>query len=239
MVRQRLTINPERGRGAKAARKAVVLLSGGLDSAVTLYIAGKKGYRCNCLIFDYGQRHKKEIEKAKNLARLSGSEFEVVKLTLPWKGSSLVDKKIKLPTGRTVREIKTKGIPSTYVPARNTVFLSIAASFAEAIGADTIFIGAHHEDSSGYPDCRKEYLEDFRESIKLGTRAGLEGRLDLEFPLIDKSKSEIIKTGRKLGVDFKRTWSCYKGDAAPCGKCDSCILRAKGFREARVKDPLI
>lgn len=218
-------------------RKAVVLLSGGLDSAVTLFLAKRKGYDCRCLFFDYGQRHKKELRHARKLADFAGSSLDIVRLKLPWKGSSLVDKTIDIPSGRSVEKIRS-GIPNTYVPARNTVFLSMAASFAEAIGARSIFIGAHFEDSSGYPDCRREYLEIFDKLIKRGTRSGLDNRLRLEFPLVDKSKAEIIRLGRSLGVPFDLTWSCYKGGSKPCVVCDSCILRSKGFKEAGVKDPL-
>lgn len=222
----------------KLRKRAVVLLSGGLDSAVTLYYAMREGYDCHCIIFDYGQRHNKEIEQAKRIAKASDARLKIVKLNLPWKGSSLLDKKRGLPLDRSIREIK-KGIPSTYVPARNTIFLSIASSFAEAIGAKAIFIGAHFEDSSGYPDCRKEYLERFQKAIKIGTKAGLEGRLSLRYPLIDKTKKEIIKLGGSLGVPFQLTWSCYRGGARPCSRCDSCILRAKGFKAAGIKDPLV
>ncbi len=219
-------------------KKAVILLSGGLDSAVTLFLAQSKGYGCYCLNFDYGQRHRVEMAMAKSLAARAGADLKIVKLDFPWGGSSLIDKKSALPKDRSPAEISSSGIPSTYVPARNTIFLSIAASYAEAIGADAIFIGAHSEDSSGYPDCRENYLEAFDEVIKIGTKRGIEKKLKLEFPLIKLSKSGIISLGRRLGVPFERTWSCYKGDKSPCGKCDSCVLRAKGFKETGAKDPV-
>lgn len=219
-------------------RKAVILLSGGLDSAVALYYAKDKGYLCHCLNFDYGQRHSVEIENARQLAREAGAQFTAIKLPFFWKGSSLVDLSKDIPRRRKIDEIRS-GVPSTYVPARNTVFLSIAASFAEATGAEVIFIGAHSEDSSGYPDCRREYLETFNRVIKLGTRAGCEGRLRLEFPLIDKGKKDIIRLGSSLGVPFQYAWSCYAGGKRPCMTCDSCILRAKGFKEAGMEDPIM
>lgn len=218
--------------------KAIVLLSGGLDSAVTLYFAKSRHYDCHSLTFDYGQIHKKEMTQAEKLAKAAGSRIEVVKIRLPWKGSSLLDRTKKLPQDRTIDEIE-KGIPSTYVPARNTIFLSIASSLAEAIGARSVFIGAHFEDSSGYPDCRRRYLEAFQKVIKIGTKAGLENRLSLRYPLIGKRKKEIIKLGHTLGVPFQFTWSCYKGGRRPCMRCDSCILRAKGFKEACLEDPLL
>lgn len=221
----------------KIDQKAVVLVSGGLDSAVTLYYAMANGYSCHCLNFDYGQRHSIEIVKARKIAGDAGAGFTSVSLPFSWKGSSLLDTGKRLPEHRTLSQISS-GIPSTYVPARNTVFLSIAASFAEAIGASAVFIGAHSEDSSGYPDCRRVYLEAFDKAIRLGTKAGIEGRLRLEFPLIDKKKKEIIELGLSLGVPFEDAWSCYSGGERPCMKCDSCILRANGFKEAGAEDPL-
>lgn len=219
--------------------KAVVLLSGGLDSAVALFLAVKEDLDCHCLAFRYGQRHDREISAARRIAKTAGAGLEVVRLNLPWKGSSLMDGETDLPAPRSVEEIRSGGIPSSYVPARNTIFLSIAASFAEVIRADSIFIGAHFEDSSGYPDCRKGYLEAFNEVIKTGTKRGREGNLKLRFPLIDKSKSEIIKLGASLAVPFHMTWSCYSGRERSCETCDSCVLRAKGFREAGMEDPLL
>lgn len=215
-------------------KKAVVLLSGGLDSAVTLYSALREGYDCRCLVFDYGQRHRSEIARAKVIAAGAGATVTELKIDMPWKGSSLTDMDEHVPSGRKAEEIKMGGVPSTYVPARNTVFLSLAASYAEAIGAEAIFIGAHHEDSSGYPDCRKDYLKAFDKTVKLGTKSGIENRLKVEFPLVDLSKKEIIELGASLGVPLEKTWSCYQGGSEPCGECDSCVLRAKGFKEAGI-----
>jgi len=219
--------------------KAVVLLSGGLDSAVTLLLALREGYECRALTFDYGQRHRLEIARAARIAAEAGVALEVVKLELPWKGSSLLDRRERLPAERSADGISSGGIPTTYVPARNSIFLSFAASFAEAIGADAVFIGAHYEDSSGYPDCRREYLEAFDKAMGLGTKRGAEGRLALKFPLADKTKAQIIRLGRSLGVPFQFTLSCYEGWEKPCMQCDSCVLRAKGFKEAGIEDPCI
>ncbi len=219
-------------------KRAVILLSGGLDSAVTMYIAREERYECHALMFDYGQRHRRELAFAGRLARRCGARLKLVVLDLPWKGSSLVDEKARLPSSRSAEKIRAMGIPSTYVPARNTIFLSIAASYAETIGASVIFIGAHTEDSSGYPDCRRDYLKAFAKVLRIGTKQGLENRLNLEFPLVEKSKSDIIRLARSLGVPLQHTWSCYEGRRRPCGKCDSCVLRAKGFKEAGIKDPL-
>lgn len=218
--------------------KAVVLLSGGLDSAVTLFIAKKQGFKCHCLIFDYGQRHRREIEAAKAVARNAGCSYEILKIKLPWNGSSLLDKRKKIRVKCQVSSVK--GIPDTYVPGRNIIFLSFALSYAEAIAAKAVFIGAHAEDYSGYPDCRPEFYRDFRKVSSSGTKAGVEGRpIKIIAPLINKNKAQIIKIGQRLGVTFGLTRSCYKGGKNPCGKCDSCYYRAKGFREAGLKDPLL
>jgi len=218
-------------------KEAVVLLSGGLDSATTLYLARKQGFKCFCLIFDYGQRHRKEISSAKKIAQSTGSKFQVVKVSLPWKGSSLLDKNINIPSAASDG---ASGIPTTYVPARNIIFLSFALSCAEAMKAEAIFIGAHSQDYSGYPDCRPEFYQAFRKVDACGTKSGVEKRgVKIITPLINKGKAEIIRLGNRLGVPFGETWSCYQGGKRPCGECDSCHYREKGFREAKSFDPLL
>jgi len=222
-------------------RKAVVLLSGGLDSATTLYLAKKRGFKCLCLIFDYHQRHRREIESAKRIASAANCPWRIIKINLPWKGSALLDKDIKIPE---LTDSRTHGltnkIPSTYVPARNIIFLSFALSYAEAKQASAIYIGAHIQDYSGYPDCRPEFFSAFNKVISCGTKSGVEKRkIKIESPLIHKNKAQIIRIAGALGVPFELTWSCYRGGRIPCGECDSCYFRAKGFREAGIKDPLI
>jgi 7-cyano-7-deazaguanine synthase len=215
-------------------KKAVVLLSGGLDSATTLFLAGERGYKCYPLIFDYGQRHRREIGFARRIAQEAGLECRVIEIPLPWRGSALLDRKKRIPPppGK-------KRIPATYVPARNTIFLSFALSYAEAIGARKIFIGANAVDYSGYPDCRPGYIKAFNNVITKGTKAGIEGkRISVEAPLINRTKAQIVRTGVKLGVPYEYTWSCYRGTLRPCGRCDSCLIRERGFREAGMKDPL-
>lgn len=215
-------------------KKAIVLLSGGIDSATALYAAKEKGFHPFSLIFDYGQKHKKEIIFAKRIAKHARSPYRVVKVPFPPKGSSLLDKKKNIPGGRALSRIK-KGIPTTYVPARNLIFLSIATSFAESMKADAIFIGAHTEDYSGYPDCRKAFFGLFKKTIASGTKSGK--RIKICTPLIGKKKSEIIKMGLRLNVPLKFTWSCYKGTRRPCGACESCLFRARGFKELGIDDP--
>ena len=214
--------------------KAVVLLSGGLDSSTVLFMARKK-YDCECLIFRYGQRHTREIESAVKIAGMAGCSYRIMDITLPWGGSSLTDKKLKLPAND-IGEIGRHGVPSTYVPGRNTIFISYALSLAEAAGARKIFVGANAVDFSGYPDCRPEYYESFNRLLKVGTR---NKNIKIVTPLIYKTKTDIVKLGFRYSVPFGLTWSCYGGGAEPCGVCDSCVLRAKGFREAKRKDPLL
>ena len=220
-------------------KKAIVLLSGGLDSATALYVALDKGYRCRCLIFDYGQRHRKEILQAEKIAKKARSGYRIIRIQFPWRGSVLLDKKAKLPVGRHLSEI-ARGIPPTYVPARNTIFLSMAAGWAEAIGAEAIFIGANAVDFSGYPDCRPEYFRLFNKLLGEGTKIGAEGRsIKINAPLVNKKKSEIIRLGAGLMVPYELTWSYHCGAKMPCLICDSCLLRKKGFEEAGLKDPLM
>ena len=217
--------------------KAVVLLSGGLDSATTLYVAKTSGWDCFALTFDYGQRHRREIRAARAVARRAGVPFQAIKIQFPWKGSALLDRRELLPKSRPLEEIG-RGIPATYVPARNTIFLAFALSYAEAIGGRRIYIGANALDSSGYPDCRPDYYHAFQGVARKGTKAGVEGfGIDILTPLINKTKADIVRLGQELHVPFDLTWSCYEGGRVPCLKCDACLLRAKGFQEADMRDP--
>jgi len=206
-------------------KRAVILLSGGIDSATTAYYAKKQGYRLTALIFDYNQRHKKEIDYAKKIAKLNKFDYFVETIDLSWAKSSLTNKKIKVPFKRS---LKSKRIPSTYVAARNIIFLSCAFSLAESIGAKKIFIGAHIQDYSGYPDCRPEFLKAFEGAVNSGMN---DKNIKLIAPLIKKDKKAIIKLGLKLGVPFAYTWSCYTGGSYPCKKCDSCRFRIRAFKE--------
>jgi 7-cyano-7-deazaguanine synthase len=225
-----------------AGKKAVVLLSGGLDSTTALAVARSAGYEIYAMSFRYGQRHLIELESASKVATGMGVEKHlIVDFDLRAIGGSALTDQIEVPKGRAAEEMAL-GIPVTYVPARNTIFLSFALAWAEVLGAQDIFIGVNALDYSGYPDCRPEYIEAFERVATLATKAGVEGRLHLKIhtPLIAMTKAEIIQTGLKLGVDYSLTHSCY--DPSPqgisCGKCDSCLLRLKGFADAGAPDPL-
>ncbi|MCX5751715.1 MAG: 7-cyano-7-deazaguanine synthase QueC [Candidatus Saganbacteria bacterium] len=209
-------------------KKAVVLLSGGLDSSTTLFWAKKQGYDCFALVFDYGQRHKKEVRHAVKIAKLIKVPYRILKIALHWEGSSLLNKKMKVPVSRSLKEIST-GIPSTYVPGRNIIFLSFAISYAEAIGAGVVLIGANAVDFSGYPDCRPAFYRAFQKVVEEGTK---KKRIKILTPLIHKTKAQIVRLAKQLNVPIDLTWSCYQGGKYPCGVCDSCKLRAKGIRES-------
>ncbi len=219
-----------------AARPAVVLLSGGLDSATTLALARSRGYRCHTLAIAYGQRHESELDAAARVATaLGAAEHRVMHVDLATiGGSALTDRSIAVP------EAPTTGIPVTYVPARNTLFLALALGWAEVLGATDLFLGVNAVDYSGYPDCRPEFIRAFEALANLATRAGAEGaRFRVHAPLIEWSKAEIIRTGLGHGVDYALTVSCYQADAAgrACGRCESCRLRRAGFEQAGVADP--
>jgi 7-cyano-7-deazaguanine synthase len=215
-------------------KKAVVLLSGGLDSSTVLYWAIDKGYDCSCLLFDYGQRHKKELKGAAKIASLAGCTYKIVKISLPWATGSLTDKAQKIPhNNKLLTSVHGQSsLPSTYVPGRNTIFISYAVSYAESIGAKTIFIGANAVDYSGYPDCRPRYYGAFDRLLQT-----LPGKIEIKTPLLKLSKDGIVKLACKLKVPLKHTWSCYGGGNVPCGVCDSCLFRAKGFNLAKIEDP--
>ena len=217
-------------------KRAVILLSGGLDSATVVAMARAEGYSCYTMSFDYGQRHRAELQAAERVARdLGVVEHKVIGLNLNGiGGSALTDSAIAVP------EAPSEGIPITYVPARNTVFLSLALGWAEVLGARDIFIGVNAVDYSGYPDCRPEFVEAFERMANLATKAGVEGQgFRIQAPLQNLSKAEIVKAGVKLGVDYGLTVSCYQADdqGYACGKCDSCRLRAEGFSAAGITDP--
>ncbi len=231
--------------------KAVVLLSGGMDSATTLYIAKEEGYKCLCLIFDYGQVHKREILSAVAIAEEANCGWELLKLRLSAEGSALLGKgeiprytvkhgeaapvwQYRPKAGKDASEL-SGGIPSTYVPARNTIFLSMGVSWAESIGAEAVFIGAHLRDALGYPDCRPGYFRVFRELVQEATR---DKEIEIRTPVIEMTKREIVEKGLELRVPFQLTWSCYKGGESPCGECGACVERKKGFEEAGPEDPL-
>lgn len=220
-------------------KPAVILLSGGLDSATCLAIARSEGLTCYCLSFDYGQRHSAELKAAERVAAaLGATEHRILSLGLAqFGGSALTDSRIAVPTAGV-----QPGIPVTYVPARNTIMLSLALAWAEVLGSRDIFVGVNAVDYSGYPDCRPEYIAAFEKMANLATRAGVEGqKLSIHAPLIDLSKAEIIRSGAALGVDYGLTVSCYQAgsEGLACGACDSCRLRAEGFAAAGVADPTL
>jgi 7-cyano-7-deazaguanine synthase len=215
-------------------KKAVVLVSGGLDSVTALAIAQSQGFDCHALSVDYGQRHHSELDAAKRVAEFAGVPLKILPLDLRTIGGSALTDDIDVP------EDESTGIPVTYVPARNTIMLSLALAHAEVLGADDIFIGVNAVDYSGYPDCRPEFIAAFQQMARLATRAGVEGReMTIHTPLIDLSKAEIIQQGIALGIDYSITVSCYQadGEAQACGVCDSCRIRKEGFSAAGVPDP--
>lgn len=224
-------------------KPAIVLASGGVDSTTAMAIARAEWFDVYALTISYDQRHARELGSARRVAQSLGARAHLIlNVELGKIGGSALTGDIAVPMRRTLEEIG-RGIPSTYVPVRNTVFLALATAWAEVPGAEDVFIGANVVEYSGYPDCRPEYLEAFERLAILGTKAGIEGgwRLRIHAPLVKMTKAEIIKRGLELGVDYALTWSCYSPmpSGAPCGSCDSCLLRAKGFAEAGVHDPLL
>jgi 7-cyano-7-deazaguanine synthase len=224
-------------------QRAVILLSGGLDSATTAAIARAEGFELYALSVDYGQRHRFELEAARRVAQKIGVQRHVVvSVDLGQFGGSALTDEIAVPKDRSLDQMVTE-IPVTYVPARNTLFLALALGYAEVLGAADIFIGVNAVDFSGYPDCRPEYIASFARLANLATKAGVEGRLDFKIhtPLVDLTKAEIIRRGTELAVDYSLTHSCYDPDqtGTSCGRCDACVLRLKGFAEAGLEDPLL
>jgi 7-cyano-7-deazaguanine synthase len=225
---------------ASKAMRAVCLLSGGLDSSTCLAMGRREGFECYALSFDYGQRHRAELDAAARVAAsLGAAQHVVAKIDLRLFGHSALTAEIDVPKSRSLAEMG-EGIPITYVPARNTIFLSFALAWAEVLESSDIFIGVNALDYSGYPDCRPEYIAAFERMANLATKAGVEGRTQMRIhtPLIALTKAEIVKQGRELGLDFSLTHSCYDPGPAgePCGQCDSCLLRRKGFEEAGIED---
>lgn len=219
--------------------KAVILLSGGLDSTTVLYQAKSEGCECYAISFDYQQRHRRELESATVLAHSIGVEHQLISFDLrTLGGSALTDISIDLPQDRSLAQM-AQNIPVTYVPARNTIFLSFALAYAETISAERVYIGVNALDYSGYPDCRPDYIQAMQEVFRLGTKQGREGEaIAIVAPLINLKKTEIIQLGNKLGVPWEKTWSCYAGFDLACGVCDSCRLRLQAFAELGIKDPL-
>jgi 7-cyano-7-deazaguanine synthase len=237
----------------KPVNPAVVLLSGGLDSATTLAIAREEGFECHAITFDYGQRHRIELEAARAVAKsMNVHDHVFMKIDLRAFGGSALTADIDVPKGQLIRDVEARGlqspgvhprneIPITYVPARNTIFLSFALGYAEVLNCTDIFIGVNAIDYSGYPDCRPEFIRSFEQTANLATRIGVEDhRTKIHTPLIDLTKAQIIQRGTKLGVDYSRTFSCYDPKpetGGPCGHCDSCLLRAAGFEAVGMRDP--
>jgi 7-cyano-7-deazaguanine synthase len=224
-------------------RKAVCLLSGGLDSSTCLGVARRDGFECYALSFDYGQRHRVELDAASKVAKFFGvRKMQIVRIDLRAFGASALTADMDVPKNRSADEMQ-QGIPITYVPARNTIFLAFALAWAEVLECSDIFIGVNALDYSGYPDCRPEFIEAFERMANLATKTGVEGRtaMHIHTPLIALSKAEIVRLAVMVGLDFSLTHSCYDPDPAgrPCGHCDSCLLRRKGFDEAGVPDPLV
>jgi 7-cyano-7-deazaguanine synthase len=220
--------------------KAVILLSGGLDSSTVLYQAQADGCECYALSFDYQQRHQRELEAARQIAQSAGVTQKIVRFDLGlWGGSALTDRAIDVPINRAPEEM-TSQIPITYVPARNTIFLSFALAYAEALSAQWVYLGVNALDYSGYPDCRPDYIEAMQTVFTLGTKQGREGNsIAIVTPLINLKKTEIIQLGNQLQVPWEKTWSCYQGEEKPCGVCDSCQLRLNAFHELGLTDPLL
>ncbi|MDJ0800543.1 MAG: 7-cyano-7-deazaguanine synthase QueC [Calothrix sp. MO_167.B12] len=220
--------------------KAVILLSGGLDSSTVIYQARADGCQVYAISFDYQQRHRRELQSALTIAKATGVvEHQVVSFDLrQWGGSALTDNSIDLPQQRALDDM-ARNIPITYVPARNTIFLSFALGYAESINAQRVYIGVNALDYSGYPDCRPDYIQAMQEVFRLGTKQGREGKpIEIHSPLIDLKKTEIIQLGNKLGVPWELTWSCYAGGDVACGVCDSCRLRLAAFAELGLQDPI-
>jgi len=223
---------------AKEDKKAVVLLSGGIDSSTCLYKAIEDGYVAYALCFDYGQRHIKEVEASRRIAKRAGAIFKKIRIDLRQIGGSALTDNIEVPLGREIEEM-VREIPPTYVPARNTIFLSLALGFGEVIDADAIYIGANMIDNPGYPDTTPRYIKTYQELINVAIKKTLKGgKIEIKAPLIRMSKKEIIQEAVRLKVPLELTWSCYQGKEEPCGECDACRLRAKGFKEAGLVDSL-
>jgi 7-cyano-7-deazaguanine synthase len=211
-------------------KKAIILFSGGLDSTTVLYYAMRKGYKCSCLLFDYGQRHKKEIKSALKITKDVKAQYYIVKMSLPWSNDVLTNKDKKIP----VHKVFPKSVPPTYVPGRNTLFLSYALSYAQATNTEIIFIGVNAVDFSNYPDCTPAFIKAYTGMLK-----ALKTKIIVQAPLLKMNKAQIIKLGKKLNVPYTHTWTCYNGYSKPCMECDSCKLRARGFKEAKLIDPAL